>query len=457
MTTAKPRTLFLVHRFDTKSLADSAGVVEVMRPMLASGLLGEHRLISLGRDTADYVSLIESRVASILAQSGSEPVVIYGAGAHTRQFYPQLGRAHVVAIADRDENLWGTTVLGHPVIAPAQIPAHARHVIISSRAYEEGITKDLRAAFGDSVRLHTLYGRNPDGELRQQWEALIRTTVTDFQPDLLVHTPVHPHENLPAEFFLDLRRLHPGMQCLTLWWDYDEAARQGSYLDYERETLNWADLVIENSNATRLERMRQNLEPYEQHQYTDKVIFHPTIFDPALFYPEPEQAPLYDIALFGSSVGRRREWIDLLKARYGARFHHLGGVYEKDRAPLPIADYAQALRRTRICINTQTYPFRNQCKGKVREALACATLLLEEDNPETRSILCDGEGLRYFRHADELFSLIDHYLDSPADYKTVVAKGQQVWAEHYSPVRWTQTVLQHLNLAATQATGAHHV
>ncbi|WP_157288326.1 glycosyltransferase [Uliginosibacterium gangwonense] len=457
MTAAKPRTLFLVHRFDTKSLEDSAGVVEVMRPMLASGLLGEHRLISLGRDTADYISLIEARMADILAQSGTDPVVIYGAGAHTRQFYPQLGKARVVAIADRDESLWGTTVLGHPVIAPAQIPAHARHVIISSRAYEEGIAKDLQVAFGSNVRIHPLYGRNPDGELRQQWEGLIRNTVADFRPDLLVHTPVHPHENLSASFFLDLRRLHPDMQCLTLWWDYDEAAHQGSYLDYERETLRWADLVIENSNVTRLERMRQGISPYEQHQDTDKVIFHPTIFDPALFYPEPDQAPLYDIALFGSSVGRRREWIDLLKARYGERFHHLGGVYEKDRPPLPIAEYAQALRRTRICINTQTYPFRNQCKGKVREALACGTLLLEEDNPETRCILCDGEGLRYFRNADELFRLIDHYLATPTDYQAVIAKGQQVWAEDYSPARWTQTILQQLNLASPQTLGLRHV
>ncbi|MBK9616451.1 MAG: hypothetical protein IPO35_13430 [Uliginosibacterium sp.] len=75
---------------------------------------------------------------------------------------------------------------------------------------------------------------------------------------------------------------------VTLWWDYDEAAQQGSYLDYERDTLRWADLVIENSNGTRLERMHRRAAPYEQHQGAEKAIFHPTVFDPALFYPDPK-------------------------------------------------------------------------------------------------------------------------------------------------------------------------
>lgn len=452
MPAPRPRTLFIIHRFDTKSIDDSAGIIEVMRPMLASGLLGEHRLISLGRDTADYVSLIEKRIDAVLDASAGEPVVIYGAGAHTRQFYPQFQRLRIAAVADRDASLWGGQVLGHPVISPAQIPAYARHVVISSRAYEEGIERDLHALHGEHLSVHALYGRNPDGILRQQWEDEIRATVAEFQPDLLVHTPVHPHENLSADFFLALREVHPAMRLVTLWWDYDEAAEQGSYLDYERATLRWADLVIENSNGTRLERMHRRAAPYEQHQGAEKAIFHPTVFDPALFYPDLKAELRYDIALFGSSVGKRREWIDLLQARYGSRFHHLGGVYEPGRPPLPITDYAQALRQTRICINTQTYPFRKQCKGKVREALGCGTLLLEEDNSETRCILDDGEGLRYFASADELFALIDQYLDDSAAHAEVVRRGQAVWTARHSAERWTATLLQRLGIAAHSPT-----
>lgn len=29
------------------------------------------------------------------------------------------------------------------------------------------------------------------------------------------------------------------MRLVTLWRDHDEAAQQGSYLDYERDTLRW--------------------------------------------------------------------------------------------------------------------------------------------------------------------------------------------------------------------------
>jgi len=446
MLARRPRTLFVIHRFDTKSIDDSAGIIEVMRPMLASGLLGEHRLISLGRDTADYLGLIEKRIDQVQGATAGEPVVLYGAGAHTRQFYPQFQRLRIAAIADRDASLWGTALLGHPVISPAQIQEFARHVVISSRAYEEGIERDLCRLHGEHLTIHPLYGRNPDGILRQQWEDEIRATVADFQPDLLVHTPVHPHENLAADFFLELRQLHPAMRLVSLWWDYDEAAQQGSYLDYERDTLRWADLVIENSNGTRLERMHRRAAPYEQHQGAEKAIFHPTVFDPTLFYPDPKAELRYDIALFGSSVGRRREWIDLLQTRFGNRFHHLGGVYEPGRPPLPIADYAQALRQTRICINTQTYPFRKQCKGKVREALGCGTLLLEEDNPETRLLLGPGEGIEYFTSPESLLKLIDRYLADDALRQQTVTTGQRVWSASMNAHAWTATLLRQLQL-----------
>ena len=439
--TPKPRVLFVIHRFDTKSLADSAGVLEVMNPMLASGLIGEYRLVTLGRDTDEYRCLIAQRIDEIARTSAGASCVVYGAGAHTRQFMAELGRLPIVALADRDESLQGSERLGLPVIAPKDIPRHARHVVISSRAYEEGIEADLRALHGDQITLHTLYGRNPDGALRDLWEREILDTVREFQPDLLVHTPVHPHENLAPSVFDAARALCPRMKIVTLWWDYDEAATHGSYLDYERASLAWADLVIENSNGTRLTKMRAHEPPYEHHRHTERVIFHPTVFDPALFYPEPEAPPQYEIALFGSSVGRRRDWIDRLKTRYGERFQHLGGVYEQDRAPLPVADYAAALRRTKICVNTQTYPFRSQCKGKVREALGCAVLLLEEDNPETRLLLAPGEGVEYFRSEDELFALIDHYLGNDAARQATVARGQQAWRTRMNAHGWTERIL----------------
>lgn len=137
--------------------------------------------------------------------------------------------------------------------------------------------------------------------------------------------------------------------------------------------------MIENERTPRTHARRA--APYERHEGAEKAIFHLTGVRPDALLSHPKaELRFHDIALFGSPVGRRREWIDLLQSRYGDRFHHLGGVAEPGCPPLPIADYAQALRQTRICINTQTYPFRKQCKGKVGgEALGCGTLLLEED------------------------------------------------------------------------------
>jgi hypothetical protein len=437
----RPRTLFAVHRFEGKLLEDSAGLLEIARPMEASGLLGETRLVSFGRANEDYDAIVRRSVDRLVAELGREPVVVYGAGAHTIHHWSELGRLNVVALADRDTELWGQQRLGVPIVAPAAIAAHASHVVISSRAYEASIEADLGRLHGERVTSHVLYGRDADRALAGEWERALLEAVDAFRPDLLVHTPVHPRENLSAEVFHAIKRAHPHTKLVTVWWDYDEDATENSYLDYERETLTWADLVIENSNGTRLERMRARVAPYERHEGAEKVIFHPSVFDPAHFFPEPEAEPLYDIAIFGSSVGRRRVWIDALRARYGDRFHHIGGVNEAGRAPIPTAEYAAALRRTKICVNTQTYPFRLQCKGKVREALACGVMLLEEDNPETRLILQEGEGVAYFTSEASLFESVDRLLANEDERRAIVVRGERKWVESMRPSTWTKTLL----------------
>ncbi|SBT16334.1 hypothetical protein MGA5115_00414 [Marinomonas gallaica] len=407
----KPRTFFAIHRFESKCYEDSAGKLEVREPMVQSGLLGETQTYDFGWDETESLALINASVEQVKANIGDTPVVVYGAGAHTTQHWSQLATLNVVAIADKNPDLWGTTLKSLPIIGPKDIPKYAQHTIISSRAYEANILSELTVLLPD-IECHRLYGDDYMSVRLDVWAQELEQRVLAFQPKLLVHTPTHVKENLSAEFFLRLKQQLPDLKILTIWWDYDEENTDSGYLEYERQVLRYADLVIENSNGTRLERMHKQMPPYDRHPNPEQVIFHPTWFDPSLFYYDPAIEKDIDIAIFGSRVGERGYWIDLLKEHYGDRFHHIGGVSGENRNPLPTAEYAELLRRTKIVVNTQTYPFREQCKGKVREAIQCGCVLIEQDNQETRLFekMCQSNSIHYFSGRDDLFSLIDHHL-----------------------------------------------
>ena len=127
---------------------------------------------------------------------------------------------------------------------------------------------------------------------------------------------------------------------------------------------------------------------------------------------------------------------------YGDQFHHIGGVLHGE-ATLPINDYAQALRETYICINTQTYSFREQCKGKVREALACGTILLEEDNQQTRYFSKEENGIGYFRDFDGLKKLIVEMLDQK-NYQAALKSANVFNHEYLTCEKWVSTLLVNL-------------
>lgn len=439
----KPRTLFAIHRFESKPFADSAGNLEVMAPMLQSGLLGPADCVDFGWTETLSAELVAEAVQQHVGVYGQKPVIVYGAGAHTTQYWSAISQLNVVAIADKNPALWGSRLKGLPVIRPADMPQYAGHVLISSRAFESNIARELAVSL-PQLQLLTIY----TGRLEQQlqcWAEQLQARVLAFLPDLLVHTPTHVTENLPAEFFLALKQQFPQLKILTVWWDYDEENAAAGYLDYERAVLTYADLVIENSNASRLTRLHHNEPPYQHHRNPQRVIFHPTWFDPSLFYTIPLAQRDIDIAVFGSRVGERGEWIDLLAAEFGERFQHIGGVSGEQRNPLPIAEYAALLRRTKIVVNTQTYSFRQQCKGKVREAIQCGVLLMEQDNAETRQLLPDGCGVVYFATPAELISQIRVYLADQHAYEKNLQAAVNLFAGQSIVKNWTDKILRLLD------------
>lgn len=435
------KILFVIQKFESKPrLEDSAGYLEVARPLEMSGKLDSSRYFHFGKGLDFYRHLVTDRIDEIRNLLGDAPVVVYGAGAHSRFYMPELQRLNIMAFADSESTLWGTQLSGYDVVSPHEIESKTQNIIVSSRAFEEAIAQDLKTKLSDDTHIFTLYDH-----LIQDTETLyasvcsdIESILVEYEPDILFYCPSHPSERLPDAWFKSLKQNHPWLKLYTIWWDYDETTSENAYLDFERASLVYSDLVVEASSNSRLIRMNKPESPYHHHKFTEKIKFLSPPFDPEIFFPRSIEKTI-DIAIFGSPVGQREFWINTLKQKYGERFRHIGGVYENE-TPLPIEEYAQKLSETKIVINTQTYPGRVQCKGKVKEALASGVFLLEEDNPETRSVVPEGMGVSYFSRAEILFEKIDYFLENDTERELIARAGYE-WYRTEIFEKWSDILL----------------
>jgi glycosyltransferase involved in cell wall biosynthesis len=112
--------------------------------------------VSSGSVPADGVE----RMQRTLGALAGRPVVIYGAGEHTRQLAHiiEASPIRLVAIADDDPGKHGTQMLGVPVISLAQIAdSGARDVVISSWMHEGAMHDGVASCVGEVASVHRLY------------------------------------------------------------------------------------------------------------------------------------------------------------------------------------------------------------------------------------------------------------------------------------------------------------
>jgi len=112
-----------------------------------------------GSGTVPPGALLKARAA--LERLAGRDLVIHGAGRHTVALAAALAEApaRIVAIADDDRARWGTTLLGWPVIAPADAQAAgATDVLISSWLHEQAIYDRREAYTRQRLGVHRLYG-----------------------------------------------------------------------------------------------------------------------------------------------------------------------------------------------------------------------------------------------------------------------------------------------------------
>lgn len=112
----------------------------------------------------EYVELSAKRQAGVieriagLAASG-ERIYVWGTGTHTLHLLKtsRLGDCRIEAFLDSNPHYAGASLIGRPVLAPADLAAADAPILVSSAVSQSGIAEAARKRFGADVALILLY------------------------------------------------------------------------------------------------------------------------------------------------------------------------------------------------------------------------------------------------------------------------------------------------------------
>lgn len=116
-----------------------------------------------------------------------------------------------------------------------------------------------------------------------------------------------------------------------------------------------------------------------------------------------------------------------------------GGQYEEGLNP---EQYAELIRTSKININFAASPNNfYQCKGRVFEALACQTMLLESRNPSTASLFEPGEDYVEFSSPEDLVDKIHYYSYNDGEREAIALNGHRKYNQLYTSKLFWERVL----------------
>ena len=272
-----------------------------------------------------------------------------------------------------------------------------------------------------------------DDVAADRFRILLEQKIKEFKPDLLVYALTWPQEAIAPLTLASLKREH-GFRLASVIWDHDET--NPLLQRYDRDIIGVSDCTIVADSATRANAIRGRCGPYAAFENVESVVFMPMVPPASVFFPVGTRQ--HDVTISGSGEGQRVAVFDRLVAE-GFDVHRSGGMMPGDTL-LPVADYAHDLAASRIVVNTQTMDSRVQIKGRVAQCLASGTLLLEQDNVESRAYL-SGIDVPLWRDVDELMAMLRHHLANPDEREALALRTHRQWTAKYNADRFVKTLL----------------
>jgi hypothetical protein len=187
-----------------------------------------------------------------------------------------------------------------------------------------------------------------------------------------------------------------------------------------------------------------------------KIVSSWSAADETVFYDDGRERDV-DVSFVGTLWGnsRRRAGVEFLRAN-GIDVLTGGGQHAAlGCRPMPRQEYADILRRSKIVLNFSVWDDgRQQCKGRVFEALACGAFLLEEENFETRRFFDEGVDYVSFDGLEDLLDKCRHFLAHENERREIAARGHETVLRKWNSRLMWENILAGMGLLAPDSKAA---
>jgi hypothetical protein len=184
------------------------------------------------------------------------------------------------------------------------------------------------------------------------------------------------------------------------------------------------------------------------HRGAKRVLFSGGYLDTSVM-PPASAIRDRDVSFVGSRTGMRPEFLERLSAhlaKEGVGITFAGGFAEAagdepDRHFMPLDRYFHALRRSRIVLNLQSEPFRDQIKYRIYETMAAGSLCLTDGGPDIEAMFPGGV-LATFEQVEDCAGSVLSLLANESERAAIAERGRQWFNETFDWRRFWSMLLR---------------
>ena len=147
------------------------------------------------------------------------------------------------------------------------------------------------------------------------------------------------------------------------------------------------------------------------------------------------------VTFYGRPFLERAKYLQYIKLKL-KDFHFGGGQREEN---LSAQDYADSVADSKIVLNFPAHGFGfSQLKGRVVEAMACGSLMLELENDSTPTFFEAGKDYVSCSSIDDMIAKAAYYLNNEEEAEKIALSGYKKYMNNYTGQRYWDLVFENL-------------
>lgn len=154
--------------------------------------------------------------------------------------------------------------------------------------------------------------------------------------------------------------------------------------------------------------------------------------NPRYFYDRKLEQDI-DVSMPGSIAKPNRvEYIEFLREHGVNVFTKKTDPYDPNVYTLSDEEYATIISRSKISLNFCQWQQYSKRKGRVFEAMACKSLLIEDEGIETKEFFDEGKDFIMVHSKEEMLEKVKYYLEHEKEREEIVESGYRKVTELYN-------------------------